>query len=692
MLLWLKLLLLPCWPRARHEGINCQYTMRLSTTPGSHNNTPLIINALILITIALGSTSMADARATGVSSTSSSSSSSSSGSSSSSSSSNTTTINGSSSDRNYDAILSNYAGVNAVAVVTGLPIGYNIQNYQHHHKLHATTQANIGNVSGPDGDNRGGGGIVNNYDAINTRSNSDATNEALRQHWQTSTPVPHTEGGFMPQTPTASGEFYKTTAILTFGRDNSAASDKIDDGLANANNINGESATRVWLTPQYDIDRNGGKGLFYRQLSGYGDLDGLQNYARTNQQTDEGHADKLEHYGDYYSAILKEDEEEQQQQQHQQQEKYKYVSYKNNHEQQQEPQGLQQQQTKQYVNEPNMLSIIMTETSNDNNIPANNKQEQQSTGNYQARNIGTQIMRNYLTKQIPPLDRTQEQHKLKAFYNALAAAAASNRLNNNSNNNSNKQKSKRNEIVDHDYYHEDVYADNHHHYHHPSTSAHLDALTQIQQFHHLQEQINHQQHKFAQLQQQLHAHNHYLHHPPPQAHQHTVLTQLPPVTQVVHHNAHSLQALAGRPLTKHTQIVKNIPVPQHHQVHVPYKETVSIEIPETVITAESKPVPIEVPVTKTVAVPIVEEVTIPIERVKPVPVEKPIPYIVEKRVPYTVEKQIAKPIYYNVPVKVPIIHTVVHKDYLTHVNPHPHSLPLRVHRHNSYIRGGHHHF
>uniref|UniRef100_A0A1B0FRD6 Uncharacterized protein n=1 Tax=Glossina morsitans morsitans TaxID=37546 RepID=A0A1B0FRD6_GLOMM len=459
----------------------------------------------------------------------------------------------------------------------------------------------------------------------------------------------------MPQTPTASGEFYKTTALLTFGRDNSAASDKIDDGLANASNINGESATGVWLTPQYDIDRNGGKGFFYRQLSGYGDLDGLQNYARTNQQTDEGHADKLEHYGDYYSAMLKEDEEELQQ--HQQQEKYKYVSFKNNHEQQQEPQGLQQQQTKQYVNEPNMLSIIMSETSNDNNIPANNKQEQQSTANYQARNIGNQIMRNYLTKQIPPLDRIQEQHKLKAFYNALAAAAAN----------------------------------NHHHYHHPSTSAHLDALTQIQEFHHLQEQINHQQHKFAQLQQQL-AHNHYLHHPPPQTHQHTVLPQLPPVTQIVHHNAHSLQALAGRPLSKHTQVIKSIPVPQHHQVHVPYKEMVSIEIPETVVTAESKPVPIEVPVTKTVAVPIVEEVTIPIERVKPVPVEKPIPYIVEKRVPYTVEKQIAKPIYYNVPVKVPIIHTVVHKDYLTHVNPHPHSLPLRVHRHNSYIRGGHHHF
>ncbi|KAI8130382.1 hypothetical protein FF38_12624 [Lucilia cuprina] len=230
------------------------------------------------------------------------------------------------------------------------------------------------------------------------------------------------------------------------------------------------------------------------------------------------------------------------------------------------------------------------------------------------------------------------------------------------------------------------------------------SAIQLQQLQHLQHQLHQQQQQFVDLQHQLIDHDQQLQiqkqiaqSPPP---------ALPPITHTVHHNPHSLQALTGTPISQHTQVIKAIPIPQHQQIHIPYRENVTIEVPDTMITAINKPVPIEIPLTRTVTIPKIQEVKIPIQKLKPFPVERPIPYIVEKRVPYPVEKQIAKPVYYPVPIKVPIVHTVVHKvhqpaygNYQQHGNYHqPHNthqqsyhLPHTVYRHSHGHGSGHGH-
>lgn len=123
-------------------------------------------------------------------------------------------------------------------------------------------------------------------------------------------------------------------------------------------------------------------------------------------------------------------------------------------------------------------------------------------------------------------------------------------------------------------------------------------------------------------------------------------------------------------LAKHIEVTKNVPVTHYQKQHVPYKQTIQVQVPRTVIAAIPKPLPIKIPVAKTVAIPQLQEVKIPIERVKPVPVERPIPFVVERRVPYRVEKPVATPVYYPYPVKVPVVRTVVHKQR-THYVPAP---------------------
>ncbi|XP_017114487.1 putative mediator of RNA polymerase II transcription subunit 12 [Drosophila elegans] len=142
---------------------------------------------------------------------------------------------------------------------------------------------------------------------------------------------------------------------------------------------------------------------------------------------------------------------------------------------------------------------------------------------------------------------------------------------------------------------------------------------------------------------------------------------LPAVTTSVRYTPESSKAIAGLPLAKHIEITKNVPVTHYQKQHVPYKQTIQVQVPRTVIAAIPKPLPIKIPVAQTVAVPQLQEVKIPIERVKPVPVEQPIPFVVERRVPYRVEKPVVSPVYYPYPVKVPVVRTVVHKQ-----RPHPH--------------------
>ncbi|KAH8295097.1 hypothetical protein KR018_007143 [Drosophila ironensis] len=149
----------------------------------------------------------------------------------------------------------------------------------------------------------------------------------------------------------------------------------------------------------------------------------------------------------------------------------------------------------------------------------------------------------------------------------------------------------------------------------------------------------------------------------------TRVVDLPPVTTSVHHTPASSKAVAGLPLAKHIEVTKNIPITHYQKQHVPYKQTVQMQVPKTMIAAIPKPLAIKVPVTKTVAVPQLQEVKIPIERVKPVPVERPIPFVVERRVPYRVEKPVATPVYYPYPVKVPVVRTVVHKQRPHYVAP-----------------------
>lgn len=212
------------------------------------------------------------------------------------------------------------------------------------------------------------------------------------------------------------------------------------------------------------------------------------------------------------------------------------------------------------------------------------------------------------------------------------------------------------------------------------------SLEQYQSLKDLQQQLNQQQQQFQDLQHQLIEHDQQLQIQSKQQHPVSLMTSqatastLPAITQTVHHTPQSLQALAGIPLAKHTHVIRNVPVPLHQQIYVPHKEAVQIDVPDTKITTVKNPLPIQIPVPKTVAVPDLHEVTIPIERVKPFPVERPIPFLVEKRVPYRVEKQIAKPIYYPMPIKIPIIHTVVHK-LRSHVHPHGHGHGSHLHPH-----------
>ncbi|XP_017003604.3 uncharacterized protein [Drosophila takahashii] len=147
------------------------------------------------------------------------------------------------------------------------------------------------------------------------------------------------------------------------------------------------------------------------------------------------------------------------------------------------------------------------------------------------------------------------------------------------------------------------------------------------------------------------------------------IADLPAITTSVRHTPESSKAVAGLPLAKHIEITKNVPVTHYQKQHVPYKQTVQMQVPRTVIAAIPKPMPIKIPVAKTVAVPQLQEVKIPIERVKPVPVERPIPFVVERRVPYRVEKPVVSPVYYPYPVKVPVVRTVVHKQRPHYVAP-----------------------
>uniref|UniRef100_A0A1I8NGG1 Uncharacterized protein n=1 Tax=Musca domestica TaxID=7370 RepID=A0A1I8NGG1_MUSDO len=256
-----------------------------------------------------------------------------------------------------------------------------------------------------------------------------------------------------------------------------------------------------------------------------------------------------------------------------------------------------------------------------------------------------------------------------------------------------KQKSKRSDPHGHE-----IYEDASPYPHDDTDEAHTIQIQQ-QQLEELHHQLQQQQQQFINLQHQLIDHDQQLqiqkqqHHtaPPIQPH-------LPPITQVVHHNSHSLQALSGTPLAKHTHVVRTIPIAQHQQVYVPTRQNISVEVPDPIITTVNRPVPIEVPVSKTIAIPQIKEVKIPIERVRPFPVERPIPYLIEKRVPYTVEKQIAQPVYYHVPIKVPIVHTVVHKLHNPHAysyqhqRQHSHPLVYTGHiRHPIHHHGGHGH-
>uniref|UniRef100_A0A0A1XDL7 Uncharacterized protein n=1 Tax=Zeugodacus cucurbitae TaxID=28588 RepID=A0A0A1XDL7_ZEUCU len=158
---------------------------------------------------------------------------------------------------------------------------------------------------------------------------------------------------------------------------------------------------------------------------------------------------------------------------------------------------------------------------------------------------------------------------------------------------------------------------------------------------------------------------------------------LPPITTSERHTPASTAALAGIPLARHVEVTKHIPAVDYERVHVPYNHSVPIRIPQPIITAVPRPYAIRVPVTKTIAVPKVQEVRIPIEKVKPYPVERPVPFVVERRVPYMVEKQVAKPVYYPYPVKVPIVKTIVHKiprrthSYTTY-QPHASSYPISL--------------
>ncbi|XP_020799788.1 myb-like protein AA [Drosophila serrata] len=147
------------------------------------------------------------------------------------------------------------------------------------------------------------------------------------------------------------------------------------------------------------------------------------------------------------------------------------------------------------------------------------------------------------------------------------------------------------------------------------------------------------------------------------------VADLPAITTSVRHTPASSKAVAGLPLSKHIEVTKNVPVTHYQKQHVPYKQSVQVQVPRTVIAAIPKPMPIKIPVAKTVAIPQLQEVKIPIERVKPVPVERPIPFVVERRVPYRVEKPVATPVYYPYPVKVPVVRTVVHKQRTHYVAP-----------------------
>ncbi|XP_075144653.1 uncharacterized protein LOC142219656 [Haematobia irritans] len=228
------------------------------------------------------------------------------------------------------------------------------------------------------------------------------------------------------------------------------------------------------------------------------------------------------------------------------------------------------------------------------------------------------------------------------------------------------------------------------HYRHSTSSENTAVETiqiQQQQLDELHDQLQKQQQQFIALQHQLIDHDQRLQIQRTQAQYHHSASHptLPPITQTIHHNPHSLQALSGTPLSQHTHIVRNIPIIQRQQVYVPTKETVNVEVPDPIINTVKTPVAIEIPVPKTVAVPQLNEVKIPIERVKPFPVERPIPFLVEKRVPYAVEKQIAQPVYYNVPIKVPIVHTVVHKLH----SPHAYSYQHQKHHHGPIHYSGH---
>nr|XP_017035027.1 protein tweety [Drosophila kikkawai] len=147
------------------------------------------------------------------------------------------------------------------------------------------------------------------------------------------------------------------------------------------------------------------------------------------------------------------------------------------------------------------------------------------------------------------------------------------------------------------------------------------------------------------------------------------VADLPAITTTVRHTPASSKAVAGLPLAKHIEVTKNVPITHYQKQHVPYKQTIQVQVPRTVIAAIPKPMPIKIPLAKTVAVPQLQEVKIPIERVKPVPVERPIPFVVERRVPYRVEKPVATPVYYPYPVKVPVVRTVVHKQRTHYVAP-----------------------
>lgn len=93
---------------------------------------------------------------------------------------------------------------------------------------------------------------------------------------------------------------------------------------------------------------------------------------------------------------------------------------------------------------------------------------------------------------------------------------------------------------------------------------------------------------------------------------------------------------------------------------------VKVQIPHPVLVPVPHPYPIHIPVSKPVAVPVVKEITIPVEKIVPYPVIKQVPFTVEKHVPYPVERIVHVHRRVPVPIRVPVVKTVIHRVKASH--------------------------